>query len=1214
MKRAKPLLVCATAILLASLLCLPFSGGAQLDKLFQANEAIDTIVVKLDVGADGDDLAEPIALDLGLGFPLWLHSIGRDPAEMEPFGAVSQQVTAEEKVKAGTSATFTFSVKGENHHDLFRTTPQLLAGVRVSDISRVGFASTGKTGWILAGYEIRINDKLFASSKVEDEEAQTKAKARLAKIDEGLAPLVKDLTELEALIKTKVATPEDEKKAGELAKRVRELRTEKNLMQIRYKLSPRAKDALDLAKARLDEVEATLLFPLDDKGQPLPLEQVDTAGLEAQKTLLRGMLAGTSPWFLDADFNSPWRKGAADTPIKQMRVTIETAAHTAADTKNYVYFSVGGHKYLVASPSRPLSWEEGPQVFDLDLRAGPLVKSDLRVWGLGMLGHPNKQGKGPDRWHPQRLLVEVDGKVVYDSDDVERDRLSLAAIRLIPPVHYDEDGTTLVINEASARELFYWEAGQGFGLDKEGEPVPLPDPPQPEPVVPPVDPTEPVDPTNPFPEPPLPPPDPDPWGGAGADPWGGGGPWGGGPWGDGGGGGGGGGGNGGSGGTNGTGQPFQIQAVLITAGWKMDDPFKIEWTITGDDSPVDHYDVSLRVCRPDSATDLYSTYLFRNQNVSRNLRSYIGTIDATIPVTGAYYFVAPMVVAIPKPGQTIPLTSSHKFGPARAIFPANTNPSQWLQPVKWIAVSSTGVLFQGGYGGAPTAAGVRGAWIQQDVKSNTGIPFMNPHPGQHAGLRPLPGDKAFGAQFVVNNFTGTQLVLAHLGFMEGTMGAGSSLDVSLFCKLTNNAGQTYSYPKVDRNNLTSFNPMYVIDRAVNVADVGGAGPYKLEVELRCTNGTYDPALPVGIFGLRVIPVGAVIAPDPTVTDLAITEASLCPGAPRPPPPPGYSPIPYVKIRNNGPLDIPADIMNLVQVRTRYYTGEYGDGKGDANPADLITLTNSVVWTGPFKVGDVVTVNPSGPPSPALSFNGTVFTGWRKLLCSEAEILFPPQISDTQPNNNTYSWEPSPPVVVGSNQVGKYEVILYTQTNFNGTPFVVECKPGLRHKVQDAVPVTHMGQVKSFKVGSNVKVTFFQDFSFNTMSSGTYATALADGTLWANARNSLIVFPNAQDRPGGLWLHGVGKNRFFPLHEIQAQLSKEYPDAGLLDNKATWVTGWRGAENVQGAFFDNPGLVPPLLGLHPPAGDPMMTNPTYLFPLAPLGWANKISSLRVQVSP
>src|SRR5262249_30875317 len=143
------------------------------------------------------------------------------------------------------------------------------------------------------------------------------------------------------------------------------------------------------------------------------------------------------------------------------------------------------------SPATPLTAGAGPRAFGLDLLAGPLTAADLRGWALGMLAHPNPFGRAPDRWHPQRLLVEIDGRTVYDSEENPLDRRSLEAIRLIPPAHRDQDGQ-LLVNTPIGRETFVWEAGKGMGLDPDqGDPLPLPDPkdamfPQPE-VPPPVD-------------------------------------------------------------------------------------------------------------------------------------------------------------------------------------------------------------------------------------------------------------------------------------------------------------------------------------------------------------------------------------------------------------------------------------------------------------------------------------------------------------------------------------------------------------------------------------------------------------------------------------------------------------------------------------------------------------------------------------------------------
>src|SRR5262245_47184551 len=159
---------------------------------FKRTDPVDTIEVKLEVGA-GDDLEEPVALDLGLGFPLWLHPVGRKADDVLPFGAVPQQTTAEAKVAACTSATFTCAVKkGDDGQDGLQPTPHLLAGLRVGDIARVGFSSPANNNWNLAGYEIKINGKVFASGKPKDDQP--------GKAKDAHAAAQKQLTELEGQI------------------------------------------------------------------------------------------------------------------------------------------------------------------------------------------------------------------------------------------------------------------------------------------------------------------------------------------------------------------------------------------------------------------------------------------------------------------------------------------------------------------------------------------------------------------------------------------------------------------------------------------------------------------------------------------------------------------------------------------------------------------------------------------------------------------------------------------------------------------------------------------------------------------------------------------------------------------------------------------------------------------------------------------------------
>ena len=94
------------------------------------------------------------------------------------------------------------------------------------------------------------------------------------------------------------------------------------------------------------------------------------APLASAKRRLEGQLQGNYPWFEDRGFRSPWRDQPA---IKRARVTLATETHSDADTQNYVYLHTGGRKYLLGSPANPLTGTTGPQVFTLDLEAGPLT-------------------------------------------------------------------------------------------------------------------------------------------------------------------------------------------------------------------------------------------------------------------------------------------------------------------------------------------------------------------------------------------------------------------------------------------------------------------------------------------------------------------------------------------------------------------------------------------------------------------------------------------------------------------------------------------------------------------------------------------------------------------------------------------------------------------------------------------------------------------------
>lgn len=384
------------------------TAAAQLQtKEFEANEAVESIRVELTVGAGGEDLDEPIALDLGLGFPLWLHRLGRVDSAAAPFGAISQTGTDGHAVQAGQKATFEFN-RNSTGLDELRTTSQLLAAVHISDISHIGFTSKADHGWILESYSIRINGKLFhenTSVNANGRGCQDSARERLMEINRESNPEQTELTDLRSLVAANLATDADRQRLGELEQS---------------------------------------LGPLSE----------EVRRLERQ-------LGGAAPFYSDAGFQSTWRGQGS---IEKMKVIVTTAPHSAASTLNFVYFRTGGHKFLLGSAIRPLTPDVGPQEFTLELTNAPLTASDLRGFALGLLAPYQPLADTPDRWHPQRLRVEVDNRVMYDSEDNSVDRASLSAIRLIPPAHLNYAGQ-VVVNTPIAREAFVWEAGSGAGLD-----------------------------------------------------------------------------------------------------------------------------------------------------------------------------------------------------------------------------------------------------------------------------------------------------------------------------------------------------------------------------------------------------------------------------------------------------------------------------------------------------------------------------------------------------------------------------------------------------------------------------------------------------------------------------------------------------------------------------------------------------------------------------
>jgi hypothetical protein len=805
----------------ASLNWLLFGDGYQITGDFDGQSAIESITVKVNIGSDGEDLQEPVALDLGLGFPLWLHPVGRHDEETLPFGAVCQSSTATSTVAAGQSATFTFNNSGDPGLDHRRSTEQLLKGVRIADISRIGFTSQGSTEWVLGGYEISINGRLFVANdsiNVRISEAQEAAAFRLAELDLQVGPLEQELTELKALEETGLA----------------------------------------------DESDLTRLQELDESLGPLLAEK---RRLEAQRN-------GLYPWYEELEFSSPWRVGE---PVQSASVSVETQSHPGADTDNYVYFATGGHKYLLGSPEQPLSGVEEIQEFELDVLQGPLTAADLRGFSLGMLAHGQLNGQVPDRWHPRRLVVEIDGRIVYDSEESELDRRSLEAIRLIPPAHIGDDGS-VVVNIPIERETFVWTAGSALGLDLEhGGAAAFPstgDELYPEPETGLLDwETETGVDAGVYPDfPEYYPPFPGeyaPGGGWGPEPW----------WGP------------DSGAwdqdwdrpprwlrvlfwlwwfqnhdaddlpnwlddlINGSdedevepdGEPFQVDNVRITQGWRYGDEFRVEWDISGDEGEIDHYEIELLPIRPENINPISGPSLIPSTTALAGSRS-TGGLHPTEDIEIKY--LMPKVTAIP----VDPEATAHSYdGPARAIFSHGSRAEDQFALGAPVYVNPDGTFSLPPTIGPPPEGTERAIWFFGREQGHIGLVFENATPGYNIALLPHEDDTYLMIPLRANEpnrFEGKRRVVAHVGFL-GDSDIDNSANVSLRCTLQGDAHHIYDAQEFTlETTADSPQPFKRYTQEVDTAD-GGPGTASLIIHIHVYGGVLDPAHPPAIFGLRV---------------------------------------------------------------------------------------------------------------------------------------------------------------------------------------------------------------------------------------------------------------------------------------------------------------------------------------------------------------------------
>jgi hypothetical protein len=881
-------------------------GSPQLAKDFKADDLIETLAVKLQVGADGDDLDEAVALDLGLGFPLWLQPVGRGGDELPPFGAVPQETDARATVAAGTAAKFTFNAKGQaGEKDPLQTTPQLLAGVRVKDIARVGFASVGAKDWVLAGYELTINGKPFASARLGGKagELPEDVRQKIADLDTQIGNLQAQVEALQGLAKTEGATPEDLKQLADAQAALQPLLAEKARLSGAGQ-SLKAKTAQDAARQKLADLgpkvaaleqgraelqaAASAESAGDDDRQRLADLEKSMQALLLERQRLEGQLQGKYPWYVDTGFRSPWRDAA---PVESAKATLVTYAHPGADTRNYVYLQTGGRRYLVGSPEKPLTGQAGPQEFPLDLLAAPLTEEDVSGTKVGMVAHQDPQGEASDRLHLQRVRLEINGKIVYDSEDNDRDRNSLAAVRLVPPAYFAEPGKEAMRPPPMGLVTSLWESGKGLGLDPDtGNPLRLPaksDPtypkaetglsvlPMPEPTPTPEPAPEPIPPPIPPPTPePLPEPSPFPGelqpptpsggggisGGDGEIPGGGGTP---------------GGIPGGGGGPlplpiplipSGLapwGQPFQIDTVRITsASWKTDDNFTVEWTVSGDESAIGSYTVFLVSVSPDKENP-YGTTFALQKNLPAGTRSCGGSLAG--PVAASRLFLAPVVVALPADPQS--LTLHEKIGPARPILPPNALHTDQPQDILGAGYTQGTVSKELAVTFFPPPGLSRGFWPLNQLRSHNALDFEALYPAWPVALRPEAGDTRFDVEFITPGLPGQELkkgkykVVAYVAFLGGPEAANSveaTMKVSLGVP---GGGPAVACPEVTQT-LTNPaggppQPLQILEYDFDTAQAAAGDLPAWRVHFSFKVDAVDPAYPPVVLGLRIVPTSSV---------------------------------------------------------------------------------------------------------------------------------------------------------------------------------------------------------------------------------------------------------------------------------------------------------------------------------------------------------------------
>ncbi len=147
--------------------------------------------------------------------------------------------------------------------------------------------------------------------------------------------------------------------------------------------------------------------------------------------------------------------------VREILVHLTVASEERSGAAHPVFVRLGAKKFLLTSEIDFLLDDSTEQVFRIppaELARAQVRRSDLDSLGIGVLGSDRRFADVADRVKLQRVIVQADKEVVYDSEMHEKDRSSLAAIWLVPPAHRDQDGR-IVLNPESNRLRHLWTPG-----------------------------------------------------------------------------------------------------------------------------------------------------------------------------------------------------------------------------------------------------------------------------------------------------------------------------------------------------------------------------------------------------------------------------------------------------------------------------------------------------------------------------------------------------------------------------------------------------------------------------------------------------------------------------------------------------------------------------------------------------------------------------------